>query len=180
MSLPHVLLGLLAEEPRTGYDLSHALEAEIAPAWRAEFSQIYPALARLRRAGFVLLRVLGPRHGPRRNLYRLTAAGRRELKRWLGLPFLAPRGKDAGLARLAFLDALEPAERRLALTRYERALADEIRRLKAAPLPAGFRGQARRIVLEGLEASRRAVGALARGESGAWTSGTPAASWKKK
>ena len=90
MSLPHVLLGLLAEEPRTGYDLARALAAEVEPVWRAEFSQIYPALARLRRAGFVLLRVLGPRHGPRRNLYRVTAAGRRELKRWLGPPLLPP------------------------------------------------------------------------------------------
>jgi PadR family transcriptional regulator AphA len=180
MSLPHVLLGLLAEEPRTGYDLAHALEAEIAPVWRAEFSQIYPVLAGLRRAGFVLLRVLGPRHGPRRNLYRVTAAGRRELKRWLAEPFLAPRAKDDGLARLAFLDALEPAERRLALARYERALADEMRRLRAAPPPAGFRGLARRIVLEKLEASRRAVGALAREESAVPAGGAAVPPGKKK
>ncbi len=180
MSLPHVLLGLLTQEPRTGYDLAHALEAEIAPVWRAEFSQIYPTFARLRRAGFVLLRVLGPRHGPRRNLYRVTAAGRRELKRWLASPFPRPRSKDDGLARLAFLDVLEPAERRLALARYERVLAEETRLLKAAPPPAGFRGQARRILLEKLEASRRAVGALAREEPAAPAGGTAASSGKKK
>ena len=162
MSLPHVLLGLLAVEPRTGYDLARALESDLAPVWRAEFSQIYPALARLRRAGFVLLRVLGPRRGPRRNLYRVTATGRRELRRWLAEPFSPPRGKDDGLARLAFLDALEPAERRPALARYERALADESRRLRGGPAPAGFRAHARGIVLERLEASRRAVAALAR------------------
>ena len=77
MSLPHVLLGLLATEPRTGYELARALEEDLSPAWRAEFSQIYPALAKLRREGHVHLRVLGPRRGPRRNLYRATAAGRR-------------------------------------------------------------------------------------------------------
>ena len=38
---------------------------ELDPAWSAGFSQIYPALARLRRHGWVLLRVLGPRRGPR-------------------------------------------------------------------------------------------------------------------
>lgn len=162
MSLPHILLGLLAEEPRTGYDLARALESEIEPAWRARFSQIYPALARLRRAGFVLLRVLGPRHGPRRNLYRVTAAGRRELKHWLSGPVSAPRGKDAGLARLAFFDLLEPAERRLALGNYERALSEETRRLRQLPHPPGFRGQARVIVLERLEASRRSVAEIAR------------------
>lgn len=165
MSLPHVLLGLLAEAPGTGYDLARTLESEIEPAWRAEFSQIYPALARLRRAGLVLLRVLGPRHGPRRNLYRVTAAGRRELKRWLAGPFAAPRGKDEGLARLAFLNLLDPAERRLALARYERAHSEEARRLRQLPLPPGFRGQARLVALERLEASRRSVAALAREEA---------------
>lgn len=179
MSLPHVLLGLLAAEPRTGYDLARSLEADLAPAWRAEFSQIYPALARLRRAGFVLLRVLGPRHGPRRNLYRVTAAGRRELRRWLSEPFQPPRGRDDGLARLAFLDALEPAERRLALTGYERVLADETRRLRAAPRPSGFLGRAREIVLERLEASRLAVGSLLREESGI-SAGAPVSAHGKK
>src|SRR5512143_3426100 len=112
MSLPHVLLGLLRDAPRTGYDLARAIREEIEPVWRAEFSQIYPELARLRRAGFVLLRVLGPRKGPRRNLYRITAAGRRELRRWLAEPAAAPRVKDEGLARVAFLDSLTAAERR--------------------------------------------------------------------
>jgi PadR family transcriptional regulator, regulatory protein AphA len=165
MSLPYVLLGLLAEAPSTGYDLARTLESEMEPAWRAELSQIYPALAGLRRAGLVLLRVLGPRHGPRRNLYRLTAAGRRELKRWLAGPFAAPRGKDEGLARLAFFSFLDPGERRLALERYERALSEETRRLRQLPRPPGFRGQARLVVLERLEASRRSVAALAREEA---------------
>src|SRR6476661_10621432 len=104
MSLPHVLLGLLAEEPRTGYDLARAIREDLDAIWRAEFSQIYPALARLRRAGHVHLKVLGPRRGPRRNLYRVTAAGRRELKRWLGEPAAPPGSKDEGMTRIAFLD----------------------------------------------------------------------------
>jgi len=99
-----VILGLLSEKPSTGYDLARAIDEEVAPLWRAEISQIYPTLARLRRAGFVLLRVLGPQRGPRRNLYRITAAGRRELRRWIGEPCPPPRWKDEGLARLAFLE----------------------------------------------------------------------------
>src|SRR5512137_252402 len=114
MPLPHVLLGLLNQEPRTGYDLERALREDLDAVWRAEFSQIYPALARLRRAGFIHLKVLGPRRGPRRNQYRVTAAGRRELRRWLA-GTVPPRGKDEGLARVAFLDALPSAERRAAL-----------------------------------------------------------------
>lgn len=160
MSLPHVLLGFLSLEPRTGYELAHAIERELAPAWRAEFSQIYPALAGMRRAGLVHLRVLGPRRGPRRNLYRITAAGRRELKKWLTGPFAVRGGRDEALARFALLEALEPAEQRLAALRYERALVEESRRLKALPPLPGLRGRARRIVLDRLEASRRLVAPL--------------------
>lgn len=157
MSLRHVLLGLLSDKPGTGYDLARRLEAEIAPLWRAEISQIYPDLARLRRAGFVLLRVLAPQRGPRRNLYRITAAGRRELRRWLGETAPPPREKDEGLARLAFLELLTLEERRRAILQYDRVLAEEIRRLKSGePLPQ-FRREARRIAAERLEAMRRSL-----------------------
>jgi len=160
MSLPHVLLGLLGEEPRTGYELARAIREDLDAIWRAEFSQIYPALARLRRAGFVYLKVLGPRRGPRRNLYRVTAAGRRELRRWLAVP-PAPPGKDEGLARVAFFDALPPSERRAAFLAQERSLAQEARRLRAAASPSGFRTTARRGAIERLEAARRWLNAAA-------------------
>jgi DNA-binding PadR family transcriptional regulator len=137
------------------------MREEMEPVWRAEFSQIYPELARLRRAGFVLLRVLGPRKGPRRNLYRITAAGRRELKRWLAEPAAVPRIKDEGLARVAFLDTLLPAERREALLRQEKTVAEEVRRWKDAPAPHGWRSEARRAAIERLEAARRSLHTLA-------------------
>lgn len=157
MSLPHVLLGLLHESPKTGYDLARAIRDEMDPAWSAGFSQIYPALARLRRRGWVLLRVLDPRHGPRRLLYRVTAAGRRELARWLGEtpPFRA--GNDPALARLALLDALPPASRREALASAEDAAGAEAERLRRLPPAAGTRALARRAAIERAEAVRRCL-----------------------
>lgn len=155
MSLPHVLLGLLATQPRTGYDLARSIRDEVEPVWRAEISQIYPALARLRREGHVVLRVLGPRRGPHRNLYRVTAAGRRELRRWLLEPLPPPRARDDGLARVAFLDFLPAPERRAVLRAYERAVAEEIARLRSAPAPEGFRREAREGAVEKLEGVRR-------------------------
>ena len=157
MPLAHVLLGLLSEEPKTGYELERAMREELEPIWRAEFSQIYPALARLRRAGFVLLRVLEPRRGPRRHLYRVTAAGRRELRRWVAEAPPPPQLKDEGLARIAFLDALPLPERRQALALQEDAVAREIRLLRLARMPPGFPGKARRAALERLEAARRSI-----------------------
>lgn len=155
MALPHVLLGLLHETPRIGYELARALREEIDPAWSAGFSQIYPALARMRRKGWVLLRILGPRRGPRRHLYRITSAGRRELRRWLEEAPSPPRGNDKALARVAFLDALPLPERRRALLAAEGAFGSEITRLRALPVPGGFRSLARRAAIERLEAQRR-------------------------
>jgi PadR family transcriptional regulator AphA len=155
MSLAHVLLGLLQETPRTGYDLARALHTDIDPAWNAGFSQIYPTLGKLRRRGWVLLRVLGPRRGPRRNLYRVTADGRRELRRWLGQTPPLPRHNDESLVRLAFLDALPLPERREALTATDAALAAETSRLRSLPSAGGYRSFARRAAIEQLEALRR-------------------------
>jgi PadR family transcriptional regulator, regulatory protein AphA len=157
MSLPHVLLGLLHEEPRSGYDLARALREELDPVWSAGFSQIYPTLAKLRRRGWVLLRVLGPRRGPRRHLYRATAAGRRELRRWLAEVPGPDRRNDERLARVAFFDALEPPDRRRAFLALDAGLAREAARLRALPLPAGFRGVARRAAIDASDALRRFV-----------------------
>ena len=157
MSLPHLLLGLLNEKPRTGYELERAVNEDLDPFWRAGFSQIYPALARMRRAGWVLLRVLGPRRGPPRLLYRATAAGRRELRRWLEDAAEPPRRNDPALARLAFADALEPASRRRLLRTLDDAASAEIARLRALPEREGARGLARRAAIDELEARRRTV-----------------------
>ena len=167
MSLPHVLLGLLEETPGTGYELARAIRERMDPSWRAGFSQIYPALRRLRRRGWVLLRVLGPRRGPRRHLYRTTAEGRRELQRWL-LETPPARGpNDEMLARLALAGALPPAERRRALAAAEAVIAGETARLRSLPQPGGFSGFSRRAALEQLDALRRFLhsgGAVRRSE----------------
>jgi DNA-binding PadR family transcriptional regulator len=155
VSLPHVLLGLLRDAPQTGYDLTRAVRERMDPSWSAGFSQIYPVLAGLRRRGWVLLRVLGPRHGPRRNLYRVTAAGRRELARWLAEPPAAPRGNDALLARLALLDGLPAPDRRRALAAAETAISAEAARLRALPMPEAYAGLARRAAIDRHDALRR-------------------------
>jgi DNA-binding PadR family transcriptional regulator len=139
----------------TGYELSRAIVAELDPVWRAEFSQIYPTLVRLRRAGFASMRVAGPKRGPGRNVYRITSDGRRELARWLVEPPRPPRARDESLARLAFLDALPARERAAARVRFEQTLVDEIHRLRRAPRPRGTRGDVRDAILARLESLRR-------------------------
>ena len=53
MSLRHALLGVLTDEPRTGYGLLKHFEQSLAYAWPASHSQIYPELARLLDEGLI-------------------------------------------------------------------------------------------------------------------------------
>src|SRR5215207_4920156 len=106
MSLRHAVLGLLATEPSTGYELARKFDVSLANAWHASHSQIYPELARLEQAGMV--EVVG--EGARRSrTYGVTAAGREELRRWLldTPPNRAQRNETA--VRWFLVALLEPA-----------------------------------------------------------------------
>src|SRR6266581_8307584 len=47
------ILGLLAEQPRHGYDLKKRLSETLGPLWGISFGSLYPALRRLERAGSI-------------------------------------------------------------------------------------------------------------------------------
>ena len=67
-TLGYAILGLLAAQPRTGYDLAKLMRAPIGYMWTAHHSQIYPELARLEAEGMVSAAVIdgpGPRDFPR-------------------------------------------------------------------------------------------------------------------
>lgn len=82
-TLGFALVGLLAREPATGYDLAQQLRRPVGWFWTARHSQIYPELARLEQARLVrhvVIQGAGPRDTKR---YSVTAAGRREVRAWL-------------------------------------------------------------------------------------------------
>lgn len=129
MSLAPILLALIADEPASGYRLKRRIDDELSPLWTAELSQIYPALERLRRAGYVSGRVAGPSRGPASYRYRATASGRRELARWIAEPPRAPSLRDETLARLVLAGALGLPDPD-AMAAYDRALGEEASRLR--------------------------------------------------
>ena len=94
--------------------------------WDADLAQVYPALRRLLRGGFVALRRRRSSKGPPRREYRLTAAGRREFREWLAEPIALPKPHAAPLVRLAFLEKRSPEARLASLRLYRGLLADEL------------------------------------------------------
>ena len=154
------VLGLLAEQPRHGYDLKKRLSETLGPLWGISFGSLYPALRRLERAGAIeaveeapapaaesafvptgslkgdlaAARMrLRPRPSRRtRRAYRITDSGRE-----LFTELLTDEGDDderAFAVKLLFCGHLDPAARMAFL---ERRRAQLNQRLVAERKPAG-------------------------------------------
>jgi PadR family transcriptional regulator AphA len=135
MSLRHAILGLLARQPSTGYDLARLFDLSLRTTWHASHSQIYPELARLEEAGMV--EVVG--HGPRRSkTWAITDRGSEELRRWVVEEEPDRSVRNESGVRLFLTLLLPPADRRTAFARdLDRVEADlqqltEIRELTEA------------------------------------------------
>ncbi|MFG1608236.1 PadR family transcriptional regulator [Actinoplanes sp. NPDC049265] len=108
MSLRYALLGLLAETPQTGYDLTQKFGKVLSRyAWSASHSQVYPELRKMTEDGLVTLVGEGAR-GSR--TYAVTAEGRSRLRAWLMRPPEEAPARNEFVLRLFLLTALEPAE----------------------------------------------------------------------
>jgi DNA-binding PadR family transcriptional regulator len=80
--LEAVLLLLMAETPRYGYELWGLLGEEELLAGRVYPGRIYETLRRLAENGFVAASTEESTKGPARARYAITAAGSERLERW--------------------------------------------------------------------------------------------------
>ncbi|HYW88923.1 MAG TPA: PadR family transcriptional regulator [Chloroflexota bacterium] len=85
-TLGFALLGLLARQPRSGYDIAAQLERGVGPFWHARHSQIYPELARLQVDALVDFEVVEQHDRPAKKVYSITDAGRVALADWVVSP----------------------------------------------------------------------------------------------
>ena len=76
MSTGYVLLGLLTQGPRHGYELKRGHDAQLPGARPLAFGQVYATLGRLERDGLVATAGTDREGGPDRVAYRITDAGR--------------------------------------------------------------------------------------------------------
>jgi DNA-binding PadR family transcriptional regulator len=111
-TLGYALLGLLARQPRTGYELTQLLQAPIGYFWTASHSQVYPELAQLEAEKLISHRVIdgpGPRDTKR---YRITAAGRRALAEWTASPPDSALNRDELMLKVYSLWTADPIRAR--------------------------------------------------------------------
>lgn len=128
-----VVLSLIAEHPRHGYDLDRVIEQRGYRQWTSlASSSVYYVLKRLAERG-----LLEPDDGPtgRRTVFRITDAGRRELSKAADERVLTPAPPTAGvLPALNAYARLDEPGLVAALARRAKALQerlDQLRRLRA-------------------------------------------------
>jgi PadR family transcriptional regulator AphA len=147
VSLRHSLLGLLADQPRTGYDLTRIFDESLFNVWPASHSQIYPELARLAADGLIRQTATGSRG---KKVYAITPKGLEEVRVWLGTePDRTTR--NPSFLRVFFLWLMEPDEaigflEREALEHEAKLL--EFERAASEPVPDTSSGWAFRLALD--------------------------------
>ncbi len=80
--LAHALLGLLHQQPRSGYDLRKIFANTPMGTFSDSPGAIYPALQRLEKRGLVSSRVHASSGLRQRRLFRPTSLGKRAFKAW--------------------------------------------------------------------------------------------------
>ena len=86
-TLEYKLLGLLARQAMSGYDLTSRLKKRFVPFGPISHTQIYPALASLEQQGLVRYHIV-EQHAmrPNKKVYELTEEGRAALRQWVESP----------------------------------------------------------------------------------------------
>lgn len=79
-----VILGLLAHENLTGYDIKKRIDNGISFFWKGSFGSIYPALSSMEEEGFVKkAKSAGADSKREKRYYSITVKGRKYLQEWL-------------------------------------------------------------------------------------------------
>jgi DNA-binding PadR family transcriptional regulator len=110
-STAYVILGLLRKGEKSGYEIKSIVDRSVRFFWTASYGQIYPELRNLAKAGLIE-GTSKPTGARKRTVYRLTAEGRKELRRWLDVEPEVYEMRDEALLKLFFAGASPDAARK--------------------------------------------------------------------
>jgi DNA-binding PadR family transcriptional regulator len=125
-----VLLGLLEEAPRHGYQLRQILDEQLAEFLQISTGSLYYALRKLELRGWVKSSLSRPGRRPERRVFRITPAGRAEFLRLLEATAFAHDALCCPFdVALYFIRHLPPQTVLRALDRKMQVLRSQIERL---------------------------------------------------
>jgi DNA-binding PadR family transcriptional regulator len=129
MSLRHALLGLLAQRPSSGFQLTKIFDESLSRwAWHTTHTHIYPELRRLEEAGLV---EVVDRASRGRKTYAVTPAGREEFRRWMMEPPANETVRSEAALRIFLINGLDATEARAMLRDYVDRTSRQLEELHA-------------------------------------------------
>jgi PadR family transcriptional regulator, regulatory protein AphA len=131
MTLLYLLMGLLREQPISGYDLYRQFTTTVSHFWTADQSQVYRALYRMVEQGWVEAEVVAGHNAPNKKVYHLTEAGHAALHTWLQTPYEDDPPREGWLGQIFFANYLTDDEVKQLLHLYASHLRAQMSELQA-------------------------------------------------
>ena len=109
VSFRHFILGLLKQQPMSGYDIKRLLKGQ---GWLVDgpsFGNIYSTLHALLKDDLVTVKVIPHQNKPPSKVYSITEAGRQELHEWVNQPVTNNPSLKAFVMRLILAGSFSQA-----------------------------------------------------------------------
>ena len=102
MSHKYLVLGLLADQPMTGYDIKKVVETSLSAVTTVSYGTLYPTLHKLLHEEAVEVQEVPQKNRPSKKVYHITRKGQDELVGWLQEPTTADQMKRDFLLKVYF------------------------------------------------------------------------------
>ena len=109
VSLRYFVLGLLAQQPMSGYDIKRFLKGLSWLMGSPSSGSLYPALRALLDEGLVSVEIVPGVDKPPRKIYSIEEAGILELQAWIEQPIVSDASLKAFVMRLLLAGSFSPA-----------------------------------------------------------------------
>lgn len=131
MSLKYVLLGLLSQHPRYGYELKREAEQLLGNGAELNPGQLYPLLRKLADQQLLAGERVEQEERPDKRVFTLTEAGEQELNTWFDEPLPLPVVRSALFLRFVVLSLVRPQAQAAFLKEQRHRLLEYIGQLVA-------------------------------------------------
>lgn len=126
-----VILGLLAHEKLTGYDIKKRIDGAIRFFWKGSFGSIYPSLNAMEEEGLVEKTESNSQAGGREKIYyQITEDGLAHLTQWLSDSKATNDLKYETLLKVFFGGAVDPNVTISTIAQFEKDITEELQLLK--------------------------------------------------
>lgn len=119
----YALLGILNNNPGSGYDIKKMCDSSIGHFWNENFGHIYPMLQKMEEEELITKEIKQTEGKQTKNIYSITGKGKEELEKWLMVPIEKAPVRSELLLKI-FLSKDIPAKNIMELIRKEKEDAE--------------------------------------------------------